>query len=88
MPVAAMRERCTGENTLVLYSVPVLFFWASMAFVGVTYGFEFFNETHLSLDAPKGSASWAASQALEGFFPQKGTEYPFHHAVVVEASAS
>ena len=86
-----MRERCTGENTLVLYSVPVLFFWASMAFVGVTYGFEFFNETHLSLDAPKGSASWAASQALEGFFPQKGTEYPFHHAVVVaskNASAS
>ena len=43
------RERCTAQNAIVMFCVPSLFVWASMAFLGVSEGLEFFAETQLVL---------------------------------------
>lgn len=75
MRCAALRQdlnkHCTLESLIAAYSLPLLFVWGIILYLGATDGLTFLSETSFNLDPPKTSPSRIAHNRMFDYFPQK-----------------
>lgn len=83
----ALRERCSFENIVVLFSLPALLVWTVALYGGATGGLFLLQDLRFDFHAPADSPSVVAQHRAIDLFPQKVMQYQFSHGVVVVAKS-